>query len=716
MRRIIYFFTGTIRRRLTWGFFTMLALVMITGLVGSIGVVSIQQSLQQNLSVGFMLHDLTQQAIIAMREIQWQESLYLQNLEVLGAATSRITYIQNILDRFDAFDELMAAIEAMGLPLEGVDFAQLIEWAGQYRTSVLERADLIDTRGVFRETTGSPREIVADGGTLLSLETAMEALQATAEQTGDLQLINFVLRVQTLEADFLKTNDLGGRVRINSLWDQFLARFQEIDPAAYAAENVEALVTDYRDTLGIYSDTDRQIERISTTHTVASINNQLRSLQRFAAEQVEQAEAAINTQVRFVLQTIVIVVIAAFILGGMLATGIQRSIARSLGRVLKTTRQIAGGDLSQRVRITGEDEINALGSEFNVMADNLQTLVESEQAARHQLETAIASYVAFVQSVARGDLASRLDLSADQNMQHDLLLLGDNLNQMVDSLSAMTSRVREASLAVMTVVNELQTSATEQAASALQQNASITQTMAAVEQIRTTVTQIANRSQRVSQVAGQSLTVAQNGQQAVADSVAGMAVLETRVSDIATAILNLSAQTQQIGEIITTVNEIAEQSKLLALNASIEAARAGEEGRGFAVVATEVRQLAEQSQEATARIGGILREIQQTTNTAVMVTEEGTKGAQQGMSLVERAGTTIEELAVVVENAAQAAHQIADNTGQQINGMDQLTTAMTAIKQASEEATASARQTEASAHDLSKTVRRMEEAVARYQM
>ena len=97
------------------------------------------------------------------------------------------------------------------------------------------------------------------------------------------------------------------------------------------------------------------------------------------------------------------------------------------------------------------------------------------------------------------------------------------------------------------------------------------------------------------------------------------------MANIAETILALSEQTQQIGDIIATVNDIADQSNLLALNAAIEAARAGEAGKGFAVVAGEVRSLAEQSRQATAQVKEILGDIQKATNTAVMVTEEGTK-------------------------------------------------------------------------------------------
>jgi methyl-accepting chemotaxis protein len=195
-----------------------------------------------------------------------------------------------------------------------------------------------------------------------------------------------------------------------------------------------------------------------------------------------------------------------------------------------------------------------------------------------------------------------------------------------------------------------------------------------------------------------------------------MQIIQERVEDIAQTILMLSERTQQIGEIIDTVNAIADQSKLLALNASIEAARAGEEGKGFAVVALEVRQLAEQSREATAHVSTILSEIQQATNTAVMVTEEGSKGAEAGMHLVDKAGEAIRELAGTIEESVQAAVQIAASTHQQTNGMDQLAAAMSQIKQASAQTAVSMKQTEQNVRNLNEMARLMDATVARYEL
>jgi sigma-B regulation protein RsbU (phosphoserine phosphatase) len=217
----------------------------------------------------------------------------------------------------------------------------------------------------------------------------------------------------------------------------------------------------------------------------------------------------------------------------------------------------------------------------------------------------------------------------------------------------------------------------------------VTETLATSEEMLATISETSRQAQAVASAAQQSVDVTKTGESAVANTVAGMETIQRQVKDIAQSILALSERTQQIGEIISAVEDIADQSRLLALNASIEAARAGDEGRGFAVVAREMRHLSGQSREATTKVSDILNEIQRAANTAVMVTEEGSKGAQEGMKLADSAGDSIRNLAAIIEEAARIAIQIAASTHQQTNAMDQLVVAMKSIKAASTQTSAS---------------------------
>jgi len=210
--------------------------------------------------------------------------------------------------------------------------------------------------------------------------------------------------------------------------------------------------------------------------------------------------------------------------------------------------------------------------------------------------------------------------------------------------------------------------------------------------------------------------VSENGRQSVEAIMEGMTEIREKVQAIAQDILALSEQTQQIGEITATVNDIADQSNLLALNATIEAAKAGEQGKGFAVVAAEVRNLADQSKQATAKVRSILGDIQKATNAAVLATEQGTKGVETGMTLAQQAGSVINQLSETIREAAQAAQQIAASAHQQNIGMEQISQAMKDINQATVQFVAGARQSQTAAENLNVMAQGLQKTVEFYRV
>ncbi len=350
-------------------------------------------------------------------------------------------------------------------------------------------------------------------------------------------------------------------------------------------------------------------------------------------------------------------------------------------------------------------------------AEGAQRRAETERMARVRLESTVGEYVAFVEAVGQGDLVRRLRLEeADGESAEALTVLGGHLNRMVGNLATLAQQVRLAGERVHSAAGEILAATTQQLAAATEQDATIHQTLVTVTEVQTLIADTAERAANVAERARRSVEVSQRGTAAVADSVEGMRRLHQQVGTIAENILALSEKTQQIGKIIATVNEIADQSRLLALNAAIEAARAGEEGRGFAVVAQEVRKMAEQSRAATEQVQAILGEIQQATNAAVLVTEEGTRDAENSMMMVEQAGESIRDLATLLQETAQEAEQNAASTRQQATAMAQLAAAMNTVRQTTSQAQASTQQAERSAQNLSVMAQQMQEVIAQYQL
>ncbi len=334
---------------------------------------------------------------------------------------------------------------------------------------------------------------------------------------------------------------------------------------------------------------------------------------------------------------------------------------------------------------------------------------------RQGTERALHHYVQAIEQVAEGNLQERLDVSALDPADAEarmLLRLGNAINRMLDRLHTVTVEISSALRQIDADTHEILSATGRQITMASEQDKVVTETTATVNEVRATVTETAERVQSVAETAQVSVNISRAGSEAVQETISGMELIRRKTEDIADNILVLSEHTQQIGEIIATVNNLADQSRMLALNASVEAARAGEEGKGFAVVALEVRNLADQNRDATVQVREILGEIQRATNAAVMVTEEGSKGVDQGQVLVNRAGDAIRDLAHAIEEAALAAMQIAASTRQQTIGMDQLTQAMRTIKHATAETVTSTMQVEASVQRLRKVADRVNEVLS----
>lgn len=403
----------------------------------------------------------------------------------------------------------------------------------------------------------------------------------------------------------------------------------------------------------------------------------------------------------------------AFIVALLLGWWASRSVTGPIAYLVRVSKEITAGDLGAKAQLDKKDELGDLAQAINTMTDNLSKTIDSEKQANVYLESVIGDYMSFIENVAAGNLAVKLNVNGGDDQ---LARLGRNLNQMVESLRGIAGNVKEATADITSSAGEISAASTQHNSSATEQAASIQQTNATVDEVRQISEQTAERARQVADIAKESAQISEAGREAVAHTIDGMNEIKEKVETIAENILALSEQTQQISDIISTVNDIAEQSNLLALNASIEAARAGEQGKGFAVVAQEVRNLAEQSQQATAQVSAILSDIQKATNAVVMVTEEGTKGVDQGSELARKAGSTIAKLTESIEKALVAAQQIAASAEQQTGGMDQIAAAMELIHQATSQNLSGTQQTERAAQNLSELGSRLKELVAVYRV
>ncbi|NVB82447.1 MAG: histidine kinase [Kofleriaceae bacterium] len=240
---------------------------------------------------------------------------------------------------------------------------------------------------------------------------------------------------------------------------------------------------------------------------------------------------------------------------------------------------------------------------------------------------------------------------------------------------------------------ELQAAANQQASSATEQATAMTQIATTIRELLTTSHQIAESAQRVSQIAGETAGNARGGTATVAKGSESVATVRKQVDQIVAHMADLSRKAQQVGVVLDIVSELAEQTNILAINATIEAAGAGEAGRRFGVVADEIRKLADRVGTSTKEIREMVEGVRSAVNTTVMATEAGSKAVDASAVQVAEMASSFKQIASLVVTTTDAAREIELSTKQQATAVEQVNVAISDIAQASKETEASTTQT-----------------------
>ncbi len=301
-------------------------------------------------------------------------------------------------------------------------------------------------------------------------------------------------------------------------------------------------------------------------------------------------------------------------------------------------------------------------------------------------------------TVSTGDLT--VDVRQHTERKDEIGVLALSFAEMVTALKIITTELNVAVNNLNKFSNKIFQNTAELASSSTETVAAITETTATVEEVRQTSYLSNKKAKEVAERAQQSFDISAAGQESTKSTIDGIQRFGTHMHSISENILKLSERSRLIGEIIAAVNDIAEQSNLLAVNASIEAARAGEQGKGFAVVAQEIRNLAEQSKQSTSQVRLILQDIQNFVNSAVLSTEQASKALEDGIKTANQTGEVITELGKSIELSFDASLQITSSNQQQQIGMDQIATAMENIRTVSAHNADSTKEVELSANEL----------------
>jgi twitching motility protein PilJ len=375
---------------------------------------------------------------------------------------------------------------------------------------------------------------------------------------------------------------------------------------------------------------------------------------------------------------------------------VTRNLTRQINNLNNLFDRIEIGDYSAQARVLSGDELGRLTDQANATIERTTSLIQS-QDEKSEIQRSIMKLLEEVSGVADGDLAKDAEVSADMTGA-----IADSFNFMIAELRKVIGNVQNATLQVSSSANEIYASAEHLAEGTESQSEQIVNTSAAIDEMAVSIQQVSENAATSTVVAQQALATAKQGNAAVRNTIEGMNKIREQAQETAKRIKRLGETSQEIGQIVQLIDDIADRTSILALNASIQAAAAGEAGRGFAVVAEEVERLAVRSTEATKKIATLVKAIQGETNEAVGAMEKNIQEVVNGSKVANQAGQSLNEIEGVSQKLSELIQSISMASKQQARGSEALAKSMGDISQITQQTAAGTKQTAESVNALAR--------------
>ncbi|MCW8195451.1 chemotaxis protein [Proteobacteria bacterium 005FR1] len=313
--------------------------------------------------------------------------------------------------------------------------------------------------------------------------------------------------------------------------------------------------------------------------------------------------------------------------------------------------------------------------------------------------------------LADGDLTTTATVTEDFTGA-----IADSINYTIDQLRILVSRINETAVNVSRASQDTQQTALHLAEASEHQAQEIAGASAAVNEMAVTIDQVSANAAESAAVAERSVSIAHNGAKVVQNTIHGMDTIREQIQDTSKRIKRLGESSQEIGDIVSLINDIADQTNILALNAAIQASMAGDAGRGFAVVADEVQRLAERSAAATKQIEALVKTIQNDTNEAVISMEQTTAEVVRGARLAQDAGVALEEIENVSSTLAELIQNISNAARQQASSAGHISNTMNVIQEITSQTSAGTNATAQSIGNLAEMASDLRDSVAGFKL
>ncbi len=685
-----------IQGKLLWSFMIIIALTLLVIAITLISQTYARRTINDLVQVHGKIARLSLETENTLRVMQGYEKDFLLQHERIGIREAKEKYLGPFITEGGQTYQTLSEIQNLAVSQEEKEQAQLAtDSINEYLSAFVGTVDILE------------RRVDKEFGELVNLETSLVALGEAAKVTPSTKVQNQFFLLKSALQDYLMVSSPENADKVIVERDNFATK---ANWPAIPASNKKALQSTLGEFTKWYGDVKKTdvkiVERIQEyQRAAANADPVIRSFLDGAVKNEAIAIKAMEDTSGMVLKIVLGVGIIAVLFAIFIAVRLSRGLTNQVDHIMALLEEMEQENYEARTPVVSDDELGVMAVTLNGMLDNITILIQS-QDERNSIQESIMKLLEEISTLSDGDFTARAEVTEDLTGA-----IADSFNAMADQFSDIIAKVKVATKAVGLTSEEVSRQTMGLAEKNIDQVKGVTTAVEAIDEMVGSIKMVAENAQQSATVSKQSRINAQEGAEAVLETNKAMVEIREEINETARSVKRLGESSLEIGNIVQIIDDIADRTSILALNASIQAAMAGDAGHGFAVVADEVQRLADSSSNSTKQIEVLVKSIQAEIKDLTTRIDESISKVVAGSQLADGAHGKLQEIEQVSRQLAELIEAITGATNNQVKMSETISKTMEEVGEVSRESSLSTQDTAASMNILSKTARDLRSAV-----
>jgi twitching motility protein PilJ len=685
-----------IRNKLIWSFMTLIALTLAVIAITLVSQKYSQKTIDDLVQVHGKIARLSLQTEKTLRVMQSYEKDLFLNHEKIGIQKAKALYLNSFVESGGEAYQILYQIQQLATNPQDVDAAQsAMDSINEYLSAFVGTVNILELR------------VDTEFGELIKLKQSLDVLGTTVAAVDSFPVNNAFYLLKASLQDYLMAPNMDNTAKVN----EEMATFQSFMEAPSVIPATKAIL---RDQLVEFDkwfvevvNTDAAIDaRISGYQEAAKrAEPVIRTFLDYAVENEAAATLDMENTASLVMKVVLAVGIISVLLGVFIAIRLSRGLTNQVNHIMGLLDEIGMGNFKARTEVVSNDELGVMATTLNAMLDNITVLIQSQEE-RDTIQESIMKLLEEISALSDGDFTARAEVTEDMTGA-----IADSFNAMADQFSDIIRKVKIATESVDITSGDVTRQTMGLAEKNIEQVKGVTAAVEAIEEMVESIREVADNALQSASVSKRSRLNAQEGALAVNETSKAMVEIREQINETARSIKRLGESSLEIGNIVQIIDDIADRTSILALNASIQAAMAGDAGHGFAVVADEVQRLADSSSNSTKQIELLIKSIQTEIKDVTNRIDESIGKVVQGTKLADGAHDKLQEIEDVSNQLAQLIEAITSATTSQVKMSETISSTMESVGEVSRESSLSSQDTATSMNVLSRTARDLRSAV-----